>query len=176
MNSVTISPALQDALSVLPLSDVERDTLERKIDFAVGIVPSATLLMAQELGRLSRKRSTTLAEIFQALQFWAEQHLRSKNEIVVLHAAQGASPLLAGMHSNMGITIVCSSKSRKHALTQAAEFLTAAVFGYYRIPISFAVLTPSEISPAFFDRAVVLIHGSQKNYDALVAGSQKRVD
>lgn len=174
--SVTLSPALTNALNVLPLSSTERLILERRIDFAAGIIPNASLVMSQELALISRKRSTTIAELFRALQQWAEQHLRAKVELVLLHAARGGAPLFAGPQSNIGVTIVCNSKSRKQTLSQAAEFLVAAVFGYYRIPVSFQVLTSTELSATFFERPVVLIHGSQKHFSAVQNGARKALD
>jgi hypothetical protein len=176
LQPVTISPALTNALNVLPLSSAEREILERKIDFAAGIIPNTSLAMSQVLARISRKRSTTLAELFQAFQQWAEKHLRAKSELVLLHAAHGNSPLLAGAQSNIGVTIVCNSRWRKQTLSQASEFLAAAVFGYYRIPISFQVVTATELPQTFFERAVILIHGSQKHFNAMQNGTRKALD
>lgn len=157
---------LVSALNILPLSHTERREVIQKIDSATGPLSDTSLILAQQLASLPNKKSTTLATLFLALQIWAEYHLGPK-DLVILHAAVGSVPLLAGTKSNVGISIVCNSRSRQSRISHAAELLLAAILGYFRTPICLNISHEQEISHRFFNKATVLVHGSEHAFEEL---------
>jgi hypothetical protein len=161
---------LISALSVLPLSELERSEVIRHIDTGKHPLSENGQKLAERLLQQPMKKTATLGSLLSSLQTWAEGELE-KNDLALLHSV--CEPVENLAIANIGITIICNSYTRQTRLKHAAHLLLGAILGYFRIPIALRVMSSSEISYRTFLNGTVLVHGSQVLLDEIFERAQK---